>query len=185
MRWGRKTQRFYVNARAIIEREHAGTREVLLQQRAKPGEPRTMELPGGQLDLFEGITQALAREVREETGLTVTAFLDDLNRTHTVTPGAEVECLTPAFVYQTLRGPVDSVGFFFRVQATGELIRQGDHAQGHVWLPFPQVRRQLDHDPAHFNWLTQAALRHLFAHAWREQATRHTCPDTSDTNMAG
>ncbi|UBV43857.1 NUDIX hydrolase [Deinococcus taeanensis] len=158
---------FYVNARAIIERSGPHGREVLLQVRAKPGEPRTLEFPGGQLDPFEPITAALKREVNEETGLTITAFLDDLNLTHSTVPGGDVECLTPSFVYQTTRGPVDSVGFFFRVEATGTLTRHGDHAEAHQWVALTALRRQVDTHPAHFNWLTLAALRHLFTSPWR------------------
>ena len=157
---------FYVNARAVIEREGERGREVLLQVSAKPGEPRTLELPGGQLDPFEGITDALTREVREETGLTVSGYLTDLRGTVTVTPAAEVECLTPSFVYQTRRGPVDSVGFFFRVQASGDLTEQGDGAAGHEWVALGEVRRRFQDAPDTFDWLTQAALRHLLTHDW-------------------
>ncbi|GGS32036.1 NUDIX domain-containing protein [Deinococcus knuensis] len=89
----RRRKDFYVNARAVIERSGPHGREVLLQRRVKPGQPRRLEFPGGQLDPFEGITDALAREVREETGLTVTDYLTDLRGTTTGTPAAEVECL--------------------------------------------------------------------------------------------
>ncbi|RJF73234.1 NUDIX hydrolase [Deinococcus cavernae] len=154
----RQQARFYVNARAIIERPGAAGREVLLQQRQKPGEARLLEFPGGQLELFEGMTDALKREVREETGLTVTGFLDALNETRRSTRQAEVQCLTPSFVYQTLRGPVDSVGFFFRVTAEGELTRQGDHAGNHQWIALDDLRQRFDATPEHFDWLTQGAL---------------------------
>jgi 8-oxo-dGTP diphosphatase len=61
----------FVNARAIIQRERSGVREVYLQYRVKPGEPRVLELPGGQVEEFEPIGAALVREVREETGMVV------------------------------------------------------------------------------------------------------------------
>ncbi|WP_420688473.1 histidine phosphatase family protein [Deinococcus sp. ME38] len=171
----RRRKDFYVNARAVIERDGPREREVLLQRRVKPGQPRRLEFPGGQLDPFEGITDALAREVREETGLTVSGYLTDLRGTVTVTPAAEVECLTPSFVYQTRRGPVDSVGFFFRVQASGDLTERGDGAAGHEWVPLGEVRRRFRDAPDTFDWLTQAALRHLLTHDW----AGHTGPDDS------
>jgi 8-oxo-dGTP pyrophosphatase MutT (NUDIX family) len=150
---------FHVNARAIIERMTGPITEVLVQLRTKPGEPQTLEFPGGQLNLFEGIPDALRREVQEETGLTITAFVEPLNATVTATPVADVECLTPSFVYQTRRGPVDSVGFFFRVQAEGELTRRGDHAERHQWLTLEELRHRLHANPQTFHWLTQAAAR--------------------------
>ncbi|BBN94642.1 hypothetical protein DEIGR_101888 [Deinococcus grandis] len=162
----RRRKDFYVNARAVIERSGPHGREVLLQRRVKPGQPRRLEFPGGQLDPFEGITDALTREVREETGLTVSDYLTDLRGTTTGTPAAEVECLTPSFVYQTRRGPVDSVGFFFRVQASGDLTERGDGAAGHEWVPLGEVRRRFQDAPDTFDWLTQAALRHLLTHDW-------------------
>lgn len=160
--------RFYVNARAIIERETERGTEVLVQRREKAGQPRRLEFPGGQLDPFEGILNALRREVREETGLTVTALLDPANEQGHDAPGGEAECLTPSFVYQTTRGPVDSVGFFFRVRAEGELTRAGDGAAGHEWLPVATLRDRFARSPEDFDWLTQAALRFYLGREERE-----------------
>ncbi|GGJ77114.1 NUDIX domain-containing protein [Deinococcus aquiradiocola] len=149
-------QRFYVNARAIIERLHEGRTQVLLQRRQKP--PERWEFPGGQFDPFEGILAALAREVQEETGLSVTRVLDDPGRHVTDSDEASVECLKPAFVYQTTRGPVDSVGFYFRVEAQGTLTTHGDEAGGHTWVDRRALPARLAGTPEDFDWLTRAAL---------------------------
>src|SRR5437762_10454498 len=47
-----------------------GTRRLLLQKRSDGGQ---WGLPGGSVEIGESVTEAVAREVREETGLTVTA----------------------------------------------------------------------------------------------------------------
>ena len=71
----------YVNSRAILERDGAEGVEVLLQIRDRPHESRPrLELPGGQVEEFEPILEALVREVREETGLNVTEIIDDTHR---------------------------------------------------------------------------------------------------------
>lgn len=148
----------YVNARAFIERTTAEGTELLLQLRQKPGEPERLELPGGRLDLFEPVLAALKREVKEETGLTVVEILDDPGRTVTQSEEAQVECLRPFFIYQTIQGPVDSAGFYFRVRAEGELTAAGDGASGHRWLSVRALRKQFSENPESFDWLTQAAL---------------------------
>lgn len=153
----------YVNARAIIERESGSGTELLFQMSDRPGSPSRLEFPGGRLEEFEPILTALEREVREETGLHVSAVLDRTNRIVTPSAGAVVECLVPFCAYQTTVGPVDSVGFYFRCRAEGELTKNGDAAYGHCWLPVTETERLLTEDPEVFDWLTQAALRFYLA----------------------
>lgn len=148
----------YINARAIIEREGPEGTEILLQVRDRPGEPKRWEFPGGRLEEFEPVLDALRREVLEETGLTVTELLDETN--HVVWRQGEtaVECLTPYFVYQTLKGPVDAAGFYFRCRAEGELTQRGDGASGHRWHPIAALRKQFAEAPEGFDWGAGGAL---------------------------
>lgn len=154
-----KRQQIFVNSRAILERELDGETQVLLQIRDRKGEAQRLEFPGGQINPFEPILEALAREIREETGLTVSSVLGPPHHTVSHSEKASVECLQPFFVYQTVRGPVDSVGFFFRCPAEGELTRNGDDAKEHRWIPVPELRRMFEANPETFDWLTQAAVR--------------------------
>ena len=161
-----------MNARAIVERDTASGVEVLLQVRDRAGEARGLEFPGGQLDEFEPVLAALAREVREETGLTLSRVLGDTNRTVSSADQGQVECLTPFFVYQTLRGPVDSTGFFFRIEAHGDLTKQGDGASGHRWVGVAELTGMFEQNPGQFDWLTRGALTYYLA--WCERQARDT-----------
>ena len=55
-----------------------------------------LELPGGRLAACEPILDALVREVREETGLTVTEVLDEPGRVVRAGKVLTVESLRPA-----------------------------------------------------------------------------------------
>ena len=155
----------HVNARAIIERQGPSGTEIVLQVRNKPVEGRTwIELPGGRVEEFEGLLNALRREVLEETGLEITAIEGEAQRLVEQTKTTEVECLRPFAVYQTLRGPVDSMGIYFRSQAKGELLPKGDDAENARWVPVMQVATWLEKSPDDFFWIDRAALLYYLHH---------------------
>src|SRR5690606_37613079 len=125
----------YVNARAIIQRVSNNEEQVLVQIRDKPGEKNWYELPGGQIEPFEPLLEALKREVREETGLEIVSITGEEKRVVTSNEGGfTVECLKPFACYQTLRGPVDSLGLYFLCEAQGNLTREGDFAKEAKWI---------------------------------------------------
>ncbi len=150
----------YVNARAIIEREVDGVRQVVIQVRRKPGAGEgRLELPGGRVEEFESLVSALTREVREETGLEVTRIEGMETRLETGSPDANVECLAPFAAYQTLRGPVDSIGVYFRCQAAGQLLETGDETEGMQWVSVRQLAERLQASPETFSWVDRAGLQ--------------------------
>jgi 8-oxo-dGTP diphosphatase len=151
--------RLYVNARAIIERETESGIEILLQIRSKPGEPERWELPGGQIDLFESVFAALEREIREETGLDLTLVHERKSRVLHQGAMAAVETFQPLFAYQTIDGPVDSLGFYFRCQVEGTVNEAGDAARKPTWRPRAELATALLERPDQFDWLTEAALK--------------------------
>lgn len=163
----------YVNARAIIERETPTGTEILVQTRNKPHEGgKWIELPGGQVEEYESLVTALRREVREETGLTVTHVGGLDTKVNARGRGTNVECLRPFAVYQTTQGPVDSMGVCFRCRAEGELLAVGHDAEGARWVSVRQIAEWIAQAPDDLSWVDRAGL--LF---YLEQASE---PDRSE-----
>lgn len=155
----KKEATFYVNARAIIERQTDAGFEIVLQTRNKPHEKRkSIELAGGRIELFEPLLDALKREVMEETGLKVTFVEGEASKIETLNQGNKVECLRPYAVYQTLEGPVDSMGVYFLCHAEGELSTIGDETEEIHWLAISKVANMLKENNEQFSWVDQAAL---------------------------
>jgi 8-oxo-dGTP pyrophosphatase MutT (NUDIX family) len=148
----------YVNARAIVERKISDGIEIVIQTRNKPGEPKSLELPGGRLEEFESFTQALAREVREETGLEVTHIESISTGVETKSPNETVECMQPFAVYQTTKGPVDSMGVYFRCRAEGVLLNSGDDTENIRWISVQQLRAMFHENPEQFCWVNRAGI---------------------------
>jgi 8-oxo-dGTP diphosphatase len=153
---------FFVNSRAIIEREVHGQRQIVVQTRSKPNEPAKIELPGGRIEPYESLTKALKREVKEETGLDVYEIEGEETQTDTigVNPDFEVECITPFAAYQTVKGPIDSVGVYFRCKAKGELLQTGDGTTDIRWIHTEALKKRMDDDPLQFSDVDRAGIQH-------------------------
>jgi len=149
----------FVNARAIIERHSPSGTEIVLQTRHKPHEGKqSIELPGGRVEEFESLIDALKREVREETGLELTHIQGLAQCVETHGASTNLECFSPFAVYQTLQGPVDSMGVYFRCQAVGEPLKSGDDTECIHWMPVEQIGLQLQTEPEEFSWVDRAGL---------------------------
>ncbi|CAG7650286.1 hypothetical protein PAESOLCIP111_06048 [Paenibacillus solanacearum] len=157
---------FYVNARAIVERESDGKTEIIIQTRVKPNEPRQLELPGGRVEPFESLTGALRREVKEETGLEVTWIEGEDTRIDTdgIHPHAVVEAIRPFAAYQTLKGGIDSVGYYFVCMAEGELLAQGDQTHNPRWITVDELAERVRNEPQQFIGIDCAAILFYLKH---------------------
>lgn len=155
----------YCNCRAIIEREAPQGWEVLVQQRNKPYEGQArIELPGGRVEEYESLIDALRREVREETGLEL-SYIEG-QETRIETDGETVvECLRPLAAYQTLSGPVDSIGVYFRCRAVGNLLEAGDETLHTRWMSVASIAEMLNDTPEKFSFVDRAGLNFYILHS--------------------
>lgn len=138
----------YVNVRAFIIRERDGVEEVYVQRRMKAHEGvYPIELPGGQLKKYESLIDCLKREVKEETGFDVMEVVDPLQFVETKsTQGFVVECMSPFAVYQTVEGPVDSMGVYFKCYVSGNALDIGDDSERVGWVTKEALARIVEED---------------------------------------
>ncbi|WP_075527884.1 NUDIX hydrolase [Sporosarcina ureilytica] len=160
----------YVNVRAIIEREGSNGTEIVIQKRVKPNENKTpYELPGGRLEEFEPFLVGLKREVLEETGLHVTKILGEETRIETNDVDSNVEAMKPFAVYQTINGPVDSLGLYFRCHASGELLIEGDESEDIKWISVDELQTSLEKELIDFSWVDKSGIMYYLKWYYREK----------------
>ena len=149
----------FVNVRAIITRQTPDGREIIIQKRNKPFEGSSpYELPGGQVEEYESLYDALVREVKEETGLEVKHIKNQEDRITTQEEVSNVEVITPFCMYQTLRGPVDSLGAYFLCEAEGELLSDGDATQQVQWIKVEELKNLLEKQCIQFSWIDKSGV---------------------------
>jgi len=153
---------FFVNSRAIIERTNNEETEIIIQRRTKSDSSFKIELPGGRIELFESLIQALIREVKEETGLDVFEVegIEARIDTKGINSEFEVECIRPFAAYQTLKGPVDSVGYYFRCKATGDILEIGDDTQDIRWINVKKLNALFNKNPLDFSDVDRAGIKY-------------------------
>ncbi|GAB2565146.1 NUDIX hydrolase [Gracilibacillus alcaliphilus] len=161
----------HVNVRAIIERESAAGTEIVIQRRVKSNEDqKPFELPGGRINPFESYVSALKREVFEETGLRVNKIYGAETRMETNDHNSNVEILKPFAIYQTVDGPVDSLGAYFRCEAQGTLLHQGDETDNIMWISVNELISSLDNQEIDFSWVDKSGILYYLRWFKEQQA---------------
>ena len=112
---------------AIIEKIVNNEKYILIQTRQKEDGAETngmLEVPAGKIREYENIFEALRREVKEETGLSITKILGEDNQISNFIKGNEVISYTPYCITQNLSGAYSIILNTFLCEAKGELLTE-------------------------------------------------------------
>ena len=88
-----------------------------------------LEVPAGKIRKYENIFEALRREVREETGLTITKISGEDKKISNLIKGNEVISYTPYCITQNLFGAYSIILNTFLCEAEGELLTETNESQ--------------------------------------------------------
>lgn len=152
---------------AIIEKEINGEVHIYVQTRWKPdADPTntgTLEIPAGGIDLNENVYAAICREVKEESGLEITDFIDDYSSSAQVsTPGNSSIVFRPFICQQSTEttGGQAWVGYVFRCHAKGTEKVNLQEAKDPRWISIEELKQILKFSPEKVFSLQLATLRY-------------------------
>ena len=131
---------------AIIEKIINNEKYILIQTRQKEDGAETngmLEIPAGKIREYENIFEALKREVKEETGLTITKILGEDRQISNLIGGNEVISYTPYCVTQNLSGAYSIILNTFLCEAEGELLTETNESQNIHWMKIEELKKFL------------------------------------------
>lgn len=135
---------------AIIEKIVNNEKYILIQTRQKEDGAETngmLELPAGKIREYENIFRALRREVKEETGLTITKILGEDRQISNLIGSNEVISYTPYCVTQNLSGAYSIILNTFLCEAEGELLTETNESQNIHWMKIEELKKIFKNNP--------------------------------------
>ena len=135
---------------AIIEKIVNNEKYILIQTRQKEDGAETngmLELPAGKIREYENIFEALRREVKEETGLSITKILGEDNQISNFIKGNEVISYTPYCITQNLSGAYSIILNTFLCEAKRELLTEINESQNIHWIKIEEFKKTLKSNP--------------------------------------
>ena len=135
---------------AIIEKIVNNEKYILIQTRQKEDGAETngmLEVPAGKIREYENIFRALRREVKEETGLTITKILGEDRQISNLIGSNEVISYTPYCVTQNLSGAYSIILNTFLCEAEGELLTETNESQNIHWMKIEELKKIFKNNP--------------------------------------
>ncbi|MCB9058113.1 MAG: NUDIX domain-containing protein [Calditrichae bacterium] len=152
---------------AIIERQHGGETEILVQTRWKPQwDPiysGTLEIPAGWIDRYENVYEALRREVKEETGLQVLKIKPDIKtREHSPNDDGSF-AFVPFCCQQQFKGGKPWIGFVFICEVENkEPVAQNSECRDIHWMKKADLQKLFEESPGKIFTLQLGVLDYYF-----------------------
>ena len=135
---------------AIIEKIINNEKYILIQTRQKEDGAETngmLEIPAEKIREYENVFVALRREVKEETGLTITKILGEDKQISNLIEGNEVISYTPYCITQNLSGAYSIILNTFLCEAEGELLNETNESQNINWIKIEELNKILKNNP--------------------------------------
>lgn len=148
---------------AIIEREHEGKKQILIQIRDKKLDSKysgSIEIPGGKFRAFEDIYQTLKREVKEECGLVITSIKGEEKRVSFENREDESDIIIPFCVTQMAKGPF--IGLIFVCKASGKLLDKTNETREIQWMDYDKLKEIVTSKPNQIYTAFLAPLKKYF-----------------------
>ena len=152
---------------AIIEREHNGEIEILVQTRWKPERDSeysgTLEIPAGWIDRYENVYDAVHREVLEETGLKILKISPDI-KTKIHSPKSDGSfAFQPFCCQQQIKGGKPWIGFVFICKVEDkEPIAQQEECKNIKWIKKSELKEIFEKSPEKIFTLQLGILDYYF-----------------------
>ena len=135
---------------AIIEKIVNNEKYILIQTRQKEDGAETngmLEIPARKIREYENVFVALRREVKEETGLSITKILGEDNQISNFIKGNEVISYTPYCITQNLSGAYSIILNTFLCEAKGELLIETNESQNIHWIKIKELKKNFKNYP--------------------------------------
>ncbi len=130
----------------IIVKEEKGRKFVLIQQRCKEENNFSegiLEIPSGKIREFENIFECLRREVKEETGLTVTHIEGEDKSSELISKDYKVINYTPFACAQNVGKGYPIIVQVFICHAQGKLLEKSNESKDIHWVDLLGLSKML------------------------------------------